>query len=189
MINELEKNITDLTKTKEKADELNKKVNLVYDQVQGWSSKVIQKVDQQFGTNISTHESKKTLDFLFNKVSETICQELDKIIEENTEDNTQYITAKDFMNDFATEEFLNKNIRVRPISGVSKHDGPDGRTNDPFAKSNAVNDPYSKGGDEDEKFNEIKEIEMKEDRVAIKVAKEERRRKKEVEEAKAKKKR
>ena len=90
------------------------------------------------------------------------------------------------MNDFATEEFLNKNIRVRPISGVSKHEG-DGRTNDPFAKS-AV-DPYAKGGDEDEKFNEIKEIEMKEDRLAIKLAKDERKRKREVEEAKAKKKR
>jgi hypothetical protein len=26
------------------------------------------------------------------------------------------------MNDFATEDFLNKNIRVRPISGVTRGD-------------------------------------------------------------------
>ena len=48
--------------------------------------------------------------------------------EEEGEDQA-YITAKDFMNDFATEEFLSKNIRVRPLSGVTRLD-EDGRTND-----------------------------------------------------------
>jgi hypothetical protein len=38
------------------------------------------------------------------------------------EETTGYITAKDFMNDFATEEFLMKNIRVRPVSGVTGKD-------------------------------------------------------------------
>jgi len=28
--------------------------------------------------------------------------------------------VKDFMNDFATDDFINKNIRVRPISGMTK---------------------------------------------------------------------
>ena len=41
--------------------------------------------------------------------------------EEEGEDQA-YITAKDFMNDFATEEFLSKNIRVRPLSGVTRGD-------------------------------------------------------------------
>jgi hypothetical protein len=52
------------------------------------------------------------------------------------------------MNDFATEEFLNKNIRVRPISGVTRADEMDGKTNEPYNKS--LNDPNQ--GDEDEKF-------------------------------------
>lgn len=39
---------------------------------------------------------------------------------EEDEEERGFITAKDFMNDFATEEFLNKNIRVRPASGVVK---------------------------------------------------------------------
>jgi hypothetical protein len=39
---------------------------------------------------------------------------------EEEEEDRGYITAKDFMNDFATEEFLNKNIRVRPVSGVTR---------------------------------------------------------------------
>ena len=44
------------------------------------------------------------------------------IIGEEDEEERGYITAKDFMNDFATDEFLNKNIRVRPISGVTRGD-------------------------------------------------------------------
>ena len=33
------------------------------------------------------------------------------------------MTAMDFMNDFATEEFLTKNIRVRPQSGANQKEG------------------------------------------------------------------
>jgi len=46
--------------------------------------------------------------------------QLEQIIAEEDEEDRGFITAKDFMNDFATEEFLNKNIRVRPLSGVSR---------------------------------------------------------------------
>jgi hypothetical protein len=56
------------------------------------------------------------------------------------------------MNDFATEEFLNKNIRVRPLSGVSRGAIDDGRTNDHYNKS-LHNDPYGQNGDEDDKFD------------------------------------
>jgi hypothetical protein len=44
------------------------------------------------------------------------------MISEEDDEDRGYITAKDFMNDFATEDFLNKNIRVRPISGVTRND-------------------------------------------------------------------
>lgn len=40
-------------------------------------------------------------------------------MEEDDEDRG-VITAKDFMNDFATEEFITKNMRVRPTSGVTR---------------------------------------------------------------------
>ena len=53
------------------------------------------------------------------------------------------------MNDFATEEFLNKNIRVRPMSGISKMDDNEGRTNDPYNKS------LGETGDDDEKNEQI----------------------------------
>lgn len=47
------------------------------------------------------------------------------------------------MNDFATEDFLNKNIRVRPLSGMSR-----GQPDEPVK-----NDAFGGAGDEDEKFN------------------------------------
>ena len=65
------------------------------------------------------------------------------------------------MNDFATEEFLNKNIRVRPMSGVSKGDD-EGKTNDAYNKS--LNDPYGQGGDDDEKNEQIMQLEIQEKR-------------------------
>ena len=43
-----------------------------------------------------------------------MCKHLESIIQEEDEEDRGYITAKDFMNDFATDEFLNKNIRGRP---------------------------------------------------------------------------
>ena len=91
------------------------------------------------------------------------------------------------MNDFATEEFLNKNIRVRPMSGVTKADD-DGKTNDPYNKS-LHNDPYGPNGDEDEKFDRLKVIEMDEMRKEAKAKREDYMKRKALEEEKAKKKR
>ena len=73
-IAELDKKIVDLNKNKDKTDELCKKVSLVNDQVTGWCSKVIQKIDQQFGENIAAHEHKKGLSFLFEQISKAVCQ-------------------------------------------------------------------------------------------------------------------
>lgn len=44
-IQKLDDRINELTKQLEKVEEINKKVQLVNDQVQGWCSKVIQKID------------------------------------------------------------------------------------------------------------------------------------------------
>lgn len=183
----LDKQIVTLTKDKEKSDELCSKVNLVFDQVQGWCSKVIQKIDQQFGENISAFEHNKTLAYLFEKIAEAVTKQLQQIIEEDDRDR-DFITAKDFMNDFATEEFLNKNIRVRPLSGVSRGNIDDGKTNDHYNKS-LHNDPYGQNGDEDDKFDQIKILEMEEQRVHAKEKRDAFLKKKQLEEEKAAKKR
>ena len=83
------------------------------------------------------------------------------------------------MNDFATEEFLHKNIRVRPISNMSRMED-DAKTN---------TDPFGTGGDEDEKFQQMKIIEMEEQRRDLKIRKEAYLLKKRIEEEKLAKKR
>ena len=40
---------------------------------------------------------------------------------DDEEDDKESINGKDYMNDFATEEFVTKNIRVMPMAGVSVH--------------------------------------------------------------------
>ena len=49
---------------------------------------------------------------------QAVCRQLDQVLLEEDEEERGFVTSKDFMNDFATEEFLNKNIRVRPTSGM-----------------------------------------------------------------------
>ena len=102
--------------------------------------------------------------------------------EEEGEDQA-YITAKDFMNDFATEEFLSKNIRVRPLSGVTRGDD-DGRTND----YNRSMNEQGQNPDGDAEFNEMRVIEMDEVRKETKDRKRQWQIKKQIEEEKAKKK-
>jgi hypothetical protein len=82
-------------------------------------------------------------------------------LKERSEDNP--IEQDDTFIDFATEEFVAKNIRVRPISGATHGDDTkDGR------QSNV-----SKGGDGDEGDKETKanleaNIELNEQRVKVK---------------------
>jgi uncharacterized membrane-anchored protein len=73
------------------------------------------------------------------------------------------------MNDFATEEFLTKNIRVRPVSGVTRGDMEETKTNVDF-----VHHPVKSmlmgvdGTDDEEKFNKMINIDMEEQRKNIK---------------------
>lgn len=64
---------------------------------------------------------------VFKRINELVHTKYKDMIEEKqqmTEDGTG--RERDFMNDFATEEFLQKNVRVRPVSGVTKGDNLDG---------------------------------------------------------------
>jgi hypothetical protein len=143
--------------------------------------RVIQKIDQQFNENIQAYSDKSTA-FLFEKVAQAVCKQLEQIMMEEDEDERgAYITAKDFMNDFATEEFLHKNIRVRPVSGITRGDFEETKTQ---VEVNFPNRGY--GGmdnNEDEKeSNNMINIDMDEQRRNIKIQKTEYERKKQLEE-------
>jgi hypothetical protein len=73
------------------------------------------------------------------------------------------------MNDFATEEFLTKNIRVRPISGTTHKDDD---KSEHISRGNLMENG-SVGGDDEEKFNKMVNLEMEDQRKRIKLQREE----------------
>lgn len=85
------------------------------------------------------------------------------------------------MNDFATEEFLTKNIRVRPQSGITGKD--DDRQSEHISRNNlmvGLGDPT----DDEEKFNQMVNLEMMDQRKKIKQQREELEKKREAEQEK-----
>ena len=68
---------------------------------------MVNKIDQQFNESIGAYQD-KTMAFKFEKVMQAVCRQLDAVIMEEDDDERGFVTSKDFMNDFATEEFLNK---------------------------------------------------------------------------------
>jgi len=86
-------------------------------------------------------------------------------MEEDDEDRG-FITAKDFMNDFATEDFITKNIRVRPNSGIQRGEADD-------AKNAGANEGFQSklgAGDEadEDKYNDMIKLDLEADRNAVK---------------------
>jgi len=128
---------------------------------------VIQKLDQQFNENIGAYQE-KSMAFKFEKIMQAVCRQLEQIIMEEDDEDRGVITAKDFMNDFATEDFIAKNMRVRPTSGVTR-----GGDNDE-TKTQGGDVGFSRMGvaegniDDEEKFNENIRFELENERKLAK---------------------
>jgi hypothetical protein len=127
----------------------------------------------QYNENVSSFLGNKTLNFIFERIADAVIKQLEQIIADDDEEERGFITVKDFMNDFATEEFLTKNIRVRPVSGVTRGgDMEETKTNVDFAA--AVHNPVKSmlmgadGTEDEEKFNKMINIDMEEQRKNIK---------------------
>lgn len=106
--------------------------------------------------------------FKFEKVMQAVCRQLDAVIMEEDDDERGFVTSKDFMNDFATEEFLNKNIRVRPQSGMKDADGGD--TNKDGQNLASRHDVFGQAQDDEETFNNNEKMELDIQRDAKKLA-------------------
>lgn len=121
---------------------------------------------------------------MFNSITEVVCNQLEDIIgsQGGVDDDTTvggYITAKDFMNDFATEEFLTKNIRVRPQSGATGKD-IDEKQSDHISKGNLLG-VLGEPTEDEEKYNKMVNLEMDDQRKKIKLKREEVAKKKQME--------
>ena len=164
-IHQLHVKIQSAQKLYEKTIEMAKKVELTNTNVRDWLNRIIKKVDQQFGENISSYnEDEKTMSFRFEKVMQAIIKRLDQILLEDQEDDRGVITSKDFMNEFATEEFLNKNIRVESTT-VHQRGEDETKTNDGNVGGTVSrHDAFGLNMDEDE----IYRVDIRQEREAIK---------------------
>ncbi|CAI2364458.1 unnamed protein product [Moneuplotes crassus] len=124
-IEQLSTQISELSKEVEECKDRSQKVEIVTDQVYGWSQKVIQKMIEQFNENrlnisnlddLEKLKKEVSLTELFEKICDTTCDQLEQLIADEVNEEDRYITLKDFLNDFASQEFVQKNIRVRPMS-------------------------------------------------------------------------
>ena len=107
----------------EKTLDQSKKVDLTNTNVRDWLGRIIKKIDEQFGENLGAfHEEEKTMHYRFEKVMQAVLKYLNQIMAEDVDEDRGFVTSKDFMNDFATEAFLNKNIRVESTAAHNRQD-------------------------------------------------------------------
>jgi len=154
-IHQLHIRIQGSQKLYEKTIEISKKVELTNTNVRDWLTRVIKKVDQQFGENIGSYnEEEKTMNFRFEKVMQAVIKRLDQILLEDADEERGFVTSKDFMNDFATEEFLRKNIRVEPNQGNRHEDDTKTQDGQPGAAV-SKNDAFGNNIDEQDNMHQL----------------------------------
>lgn len=136
-----------------------KKVNIVNDQVTSWARRVYSK----FHTLTDNPQLQKQPDDLikiFEAMESVSVSELTSL-RERADDNP--IEPDDAFIDFATEDFINKNIRVRPISGTTNLGGQQDRQSQ-ISKGTANQD----NEEAIESYQRLAEFEMDNQRKLVK---------------------
>ena len=91
-------------------------MQLVNDQVGGWAQRVVAKIQEQLqGLNIQT-EDRPIVDVL-REISGLAKGQLVHIKQRQEHEEEDSVANADFMGDFASEEYVTKNIRVMPTGG------------------------------------------------------------------------
>jgi len=115
---EMRTNISSQQKEYQLLQEKYKKINIVNDQISGWAKRCYSKFSAL--TDDSALQSvPEDIVKVFAAMEMITVGEL-KSLKERADDNP--VEPDDAFIDFATEDFINKNIRVRPISGVTNKD-------------------------------------------------------------------
>ena len=152
-----------------------KNINLVCDQVNGWSKKVANKLNIQLQNKSSLRVTskdghEKSMSELFAGITEQVCLKLEEVIAKKQQEiaSGNYREGMDIYNDemdmdFASQEFIDKNIRVRPASGLTNRDGDEQRSDFYGAPSKIID-----GGDDAIKHEQDALIEMNQDRNKLK---------------------
>lgn len=105
------------------------------------------------------------MSFRFEKVMQAIIKRLDQILLEDADEERGGITQKDFLNEFATEDFQQKNIRVEPTTGNMRSGEDDTKTQDGGGGTVSRHDPY----DNNMNTEDMARADIRAEREAIKV--------------------
>ena len=164
-----------------------KKINIVNDQVSNWAKRCYQK----FGTlTEDPHFQTEPIDLvsMFEAMNAVVEREL-AALKAREEDGAgdEGIDYGEVFTDFATPEFVDKNVRVRPISGVTHGDDTrDGRASN-ISRGLGGNDQSQDDGDLAFNQGAASDLEIQRNLIkAKKAAQEEVERKKALAEEKAK---
>ena len=168
-IHQLHIKIQAAQKLYEKTIEMNKKVELTNQNVKDWLTRIIKKVDQQFGENIGQYsDEEKTMATRFEKVMQAVIKKLDQILLEDADEERGFVTSKDFMQDFGTEEFCTKNIRVEPSQGINRMGDEENKTQDGQPGGAASrHDAFGGNLDEEDNMHQLP-FELRQEREQIK---------------------
>jgi hypothetical protein len=101
-----------------------KKINIVNDQVSGWSRKVFAKFSTLLGNSSGQLGPTTDIVAIFKGMNHVAVSELNKIIEKQklNEGEDQNMNFGEVFDDFEHKDFTAKNVRVRPISGFTHGD-------------------------------------------------------------------
>jgi len=103
-----------------------KNIQLINDQVGGWSRRVGKKLSEQLDDHTLDNKNVNMI-ANFRNIAAMVTQQLKELNEQREQakadnggsDSEESMNVKELINDFATDEFLNKNVRVRPVSSYS----------------------------------------------------------------------
>ena len=132
-----------------------------------WLHRIMNKIDQQFNENITVATADKTIMYKFKKVMQAVTKQLEQILMEEEEEERQNINTRDFMHDYASQEFLDKNIRVRPTSGLLRGGDDDAKTQDGGIGASRQ-DAFGNNIDDEEQYNKGVAFELKNEREMVK---------------------
>jgi hypothetical protein len=131
---------------------------------------------------------------VFERIANAVIKQIQQNVIDNEdqtvdEEDRPMINLTAFLNDFGNQDFLDKNVRVRPVSGMTRGDNDETKTNnmDGAGTTTAAGKSLLMGGDaqdDEEKFNRMINLDMEEQRKNIKLKRDEAIRKKQIEEEK-----
>jgi hypothetical protein len=131
---------------------------------------------------------------VFERIANAVIKQIQQNVIDNEdqtvdEEDRPMINLTAFLNDFGNQDFLDKNVRVRPVSGMTRGENDETKTNnnDGAGTTTAAGKSLLIGGDaqdDEEKFNRMINLDMEEQRKNIKLKRDEAIRKKQIEEEK-----